>query len=552
MPLSRPRKSDTAVPRQLPIFHGIEPWLWAMLALVLSIGSVRGLHPRFFNDSYQYLSVADNVLRHHQLATSIIYFDSERSQSRVPASETTQASGYSIAIYLLSWTHLAPETVAFVLSVVGFTGVALLLWFGVGFLGSSKGVRRLSVAAWVLNGTAIFYSTAIMSDLLFACVVVAGIVLLLVGENRHSDHYYAIPAGMLLITFAYCIRYAGLFFVLAAYLFILVRVVQRGPRTRVWLASLAGSVVIVGGIVVRNIVFAGTWTGGRLPKIERPIGFVLHQFAVAWYHLVFGVFSTRDGAVVQAACLASAVTVFLLLLADRHKLRGLATDSALAMLVLMFASYCVAVAYTQWRLPVEVGAPRYFLPLLPILILIIGRLCSSLWPVSSSGRISWVRILAVVFILGYGYCNLNVLRRHGDPPPHLKLALYFDERTNQGTRVSEWVERHLPMDTAIVATEGQGTGYLLRRPTVALASPEFTAEAWDPNRVHDLMRTYRASHLIVYPHAQFADDLAQRQSVFLRNLAEGRYPDWLRLEESSPHILIYQTSESQPTPPRQF
>ena len=138
----------------------------------------------------------------------------------------------------------APESSGFLLSLLGFAAVALLLWYGAGLLGASNGIRRLVVAAWLLNETAIFYSTAIVSESLFTCVAVAGIVLLLVGEPRDSDHYYAIPLGMLLISLAYCIRYAGLFFLLAAYLYILVRLFQKPSHRFLRLASLAGSVVI--------------------------------------------------------------------------------------------------------------------------------------------------------------------------------------------------------------------------------------------------------------------------------------------------------------------
>ena len=122
-------------------------------------------------------------------------------------------------------------------------------------------------------------------------------------------------------------------------------------------------------MVARNLVLAGNWKGDMLPAIERPVGVVLHHFAIAWYHLIFGMSLARAGALAQAACLASAAAAgFLLLVRNSGKIRHLSTDSSTVMLALMVGTYCVALMYVDLHLPLVVQ-PRYLLPVLPILIL---------------------------------------------------------------------------------------------------------------------------------------------------------------------------------------
>src|ERR1700745_4044411 len=64
--------------------------LWCVL--MATVGVLNLIHdggPHLWNDSYQYLSVAENLRDHGEAATSLVFFDSERRSGRIPAPITT-------------------------------------------------------------------------------------------------------------------------------------------------------------------------------------------------------------------------------------------------------------------------------------------------------------------------------------------------------------------------------------------------------------------------------------------------------------------------------
>jgi len=81
----------------------------------------------------------------------------------------------------------------------------------------------------------------------------------------------------------------------------------------------------------------------------------------------------------------------------------------------------------------------------------------------------------------------------------------------------------------VVATDAQATGYLLKRPTVSLVESEYSVEVWDEQRVHELMRTYDADFVVLYPRADASLVPVQRESAFLDRVLRGQLPDWLEV-----------------------
>ena len=88
----------------------LEPCLWVLVMAALGLFSVHSAGVRIYNDSYQYLSVAEVIRTQGKIATSIVFFDTERARGILPAPETTAPPGYPVAIDSLLWAHLSPET----------------------------------------------------------------------------------------------------------------------------------------------------------------------------------------------------------------------------------------------------------------------------------------------------------------------------------------------------------------------------------------------------------------------------------------------------------
>src|SRR6185369_8802954 len=101
-----------------------EVLFWCALAVALLMANVlRTGGPGFMNDSYQYLSTAENINAGHGLSTSIVNFDVERRSHKVPAPLTTFPPGYAVAIAQVNRTGLDPERAGLLFSMLSFVAL---------------------------------------------------------------------------------------------------------------------------------------------------------------------------------------------------------------------------------------------------------------------------------------------------------------------------------------------------------------------------------------------------------------------------------------------
>ena len=78
-------------------------WAWTVAcAILIAFRIYPGFTPYFVNDSFQYLSMAQNALQGHFGYSSIVHFDAERSFGVVPAPVVTFPMGFPLVIALIS------------------------------------------------------------------------------------------------------------------------------------------------------------------------------------------------------------------------------------------------------------------------------------------------------------------------------------------------------------------------------------------------------------------------------------------------------------------
>ena len=123
--------------------------IFAVAALWLG-GDIR---PNLANDSYQYLSVAENA-QHGRLAhTSIVYFDAERSAGVLPAPLVTFPPGYAWASAALGMFGLSLPVAALAVNVLAAIGVLITLSYAASLWGLGRWSRHAILAAYTLNAT---------------------------------------------------------------------------------------------------------------------------------------------------------------------------------------------------------------------------------------------------------------------------------------------------------------------------------------------------------------------------------------------------------------
>lgn len=533
-----------AVPQPTVGHRELALWMAAFLSMAaLRIALVGG--PQFFNDSYQYLSMVDNLRHHHSLSTAIAHFDTERARLRLPAPETTFAPGYPILIWAFWWTGLAPEWIGLLLSLLSALSVLPLLRAAARALRLPADAARLCLLLWTLSAQASLYAITLYAEAAFTAAVLAAIVLLLGRQGESAGARWREPAAFLIIGLSYAIRYAGLLFVLAFHIHALVAMWQRQPQRLRWALSLCCCDALITLIMIRNAVVAGTWMGGNTRTAPHGLSDVLRRLGVAAYELAVGSVQHRPppqllvfaallcaGAAATSACAIRAYLSF-----SRKRSHSTAEPARVALLSLCAFVYISGMSYLGLRTQVSLCS-RMFVPLLPVLALLAALFLASAPREPFTPRILR-KALAVMFVVGYAGANLISTVHRPWVAAHLVVAERLKLPTPSGEPLSRWIDSSIPPNAVLMSLEGQATGYLLRRKTVSAPGRDFTALSWDEADVQLVMSQFGAQHLIVFPEVVESGGLDHLDSELFRRLAARRPPDWLELVAENARTLVF-------------
>jgi hypothetical protein len=527
--------------------HGwseVSALLAAMLAIV-TIQSARVGGPQFLNDSYQYVSIAENVLRRGALATSIVHFDEERARGRIPAPQTTFAPGYSLLISSLAWSRLPLEWLGLVISVASSLGVLMLLRTAASSMGLHGDSMRLCLMLWAFNAQASLYAITMHAEAVFT-VCWLGAVTLLLWEVRAESTRWRVPLACALVGFACWVRYAGLFFVLAFHLFALYRLFYERRDLKMWLGSLLTCDAIVAVLLARNIFVSGVWTGGNSRTVAKPLANVLHRLGVSAYELLLG--SLQSPRTLPFGLFAILVTagvvgaVGLSVAGSRSPAATSFAETQRVLLLLCALAYLPAITYAGATTQVSLNS-RMFVPLLPVLALMAGLLASRMlrttapWP--RAGR-------AFVGAFAIGFLGTNLLSMLSPPAkaPHRTVADAMSLPMADGRPLTSWIDRTIPRDAVLLAVDGQATGYLLRRSTISAVGRRFTALTWAEQEVRRTVADFRVSFIIVFPEVVATGGVDGFDSDLFRSLAAREPPSWLELVAQNARVLVYAIAKS--------
>ena len=520
-----------------------ETLLWGVLlaATILLRTQIAG-GPELANDSYQYLSVAGHWLSGGPAVTSIVHFDAERTHGRIPAPLTTFPAGYPLLVALVSAAGPPPAQAALVVSLLGALALAAVLSRAAVLLGTPASVTRALLALLATSSTLLVSGNNVASELPFAALSCGALLLLIAAETGpcSAQRYLSLQlGGAALIAAAFYLRYAGLFLLAAVGAFYAGRwLATRSPRAGQALAALSLASVLVGAALWRNYVLVGTWKGGNEKAVENPIPELLYTFARTMHHLFLGDGPARLGPaeVVLALGLAFIVAAGARALWSRRG--ALITDPRMQLLAAYIAVYVGAMLYLGARSVISFG-PRMFVPLLPVLLLFAAGICAHASPAlpSPAGR---RRILlgAVALVGAYTAINLAVLLEGPGTMPHERVRARLETTLADGTSLRERIEREVPADAILVASDGQASAHVLGRKVLSLVSPHFSAVRWTEDVLREEMARFGARHVLVY-YGNGQADAVVRSTAFLSGLAAGRSPGWLRLLADNGRAKLY-------------
>lgn len=522
-----------------------EVLLWCLLFLMALLGTLHHIGgPRLSDDSYQYLSEAENLRKGYGFKTSIIHFDTERLSGQIPAPLTTFPPGYSLAIAALSLTGLSRETAALVLSAGSFIFLVPLVSWAAGLLELSSMATRMVLLMLLGSAAAGAYATALTTESLFTALSLGALLCLLRHERGTGGALTAALAGNFLVGCAFWVRYAGLFlFVAVAVHLVLQANAKRDRRSLAAAACLTLPAALIGCLLFRNTVLTGSWKGGNTKVVTHALIPVMKQFVVSTYHLFFGTgVSTRLGPLQLALGLGFTLLVLTLAQATRMSGPRAAIGSLFpgASLLLVYAAvYNGAMIYLGVFSVISFES-RMFYPLFPVYLLLCGLILTRLRSLSTFrlAPLAWTASVAII-VVPYLAINLESIMAQRPDSPHQVVEASFALSNQAGQSLSAWLEANVPPDAVLVATNGQATAYALKRKTVSLVSSLFSDQHWDEPEVRALMRQYGANYLIVYPGIDPMIEPVQQESPFLEALAGGWHPQWLQPMTSNNSVVIF-------------
>lgn len=510
--------------------------LVGVLAIWLAAHAVGS--PYLTNDSYQYIDVARSWTAGECLCTHIAHFDEQVSTGRMPVPFTHFPPGYPILIGTISRLGVSFETAGVLLSAASFLVTLWLIWDIALTLGAQPWIAGLLSLLWIVNSHALLDATKVGTDAPFTAVLMA-IAAFLARDLRNDGKD---PALLLLLGAAagagYWLRYADLFLLPVAALYILWRCWQK--RETLWwaLGGLFLEGAITAAVLIRNTIHTGSWRGGFTSSSHRPLLFVLKETFKSYYHFVFGDRAiARADAPAIAFGLAAAAIIFLMIQAwQRNGYAALPkfAKPALVWIGVLVAAYLAGIVLTA-LITIALNLTRYNGPVYPLLLAAAAPILS----VALKGR----RVATLVLLVG------SILAIHSrslllTPPaePHVLAKQMLNTEVQPGMTAGAFLLAHVSPGESIIAVNGQALEYLLHRNVIATIEPQNSQHSLNEDFYRTTMTRFHARYLLVFPGLS-PDFVPEQKSIpFLRSLVHdgAAAPDWLRLSIRNQAVAIYE------------
>jgi hypothetical protein len=531
---------------------------WLCLAIIVTAAVlVRAslLEPGHIgNDVAQHVSTARLVLAGQGFVNDNLMYEEQFATGRLPSPQTVWPPGHPYAIAAATLVVGDAVRAAQLLSLAALA----LQAFAVHALLLQAGVARLR--ALVAGGVTAALATPSFNALtgatepLFTLATLVSALAYVAATNRPARRDLPWLAGAF-AALAYLFRYVGLFWLIALALMPFLGA-GRGPSRRI--AAEVVPLALPGAIAfslvsARNHALSGTWAGGPAVYLgSTPAGIakaLVDQFAVA----VRGYGSGQAGPLLDVL-LVVGVTAIVVSLASRARrlaadataVDGSAPGAGTARLIVLAATYVAGTFAALYLIArgrtEEFVLFRFFLPLLPFVV--AGAAAAIDWlartaPAPREGTVA--RALGLSLALVGLAAQVQAARS-------LVVGYRFDRAYDATVQaMAEPVDGH-PLVEALVPIAGpdgpvlgadlQTFGALAGRPVISITPPHYSTRVWNETAVRELVQRYHVRAIVFFPRIQRWTERHRRLDPFLRALADGQTPAWLRRVHTSPELVL--------------
>jgi hypothetical protein len=517
--------------------------------------------PQLFNDSFQYLSVAENSLYGRIGETSLIHWDEDRSFAHIPTPMTNFPIGYPILISGIQSLGITGESAGLIISLASSIGSIFLLELLCRRMLLPPRYRAAVLLAFSSSSATVTFATVVLSEAAFTLSILVGLTLTMYvidWGDRQSEAderkrvAFAIAAGIA-FGLSYWFRYAGLFFIVGLLLWISIELVISRPakfhskKNIIIVVAISSCLVLIG--LLRNQILVGSWRGGNNKYVHHDLSELAHDYAIAAFELIFGPGDVSYDLIRiirlllgLSLLLASAISiVFLFRAPESVTLRfSRLAGSPVGLFTILIFTYVVCLAYAASRTGIDRNF-RYFFPIFPP-ILALGALFVYSNTTSDKNSVGWKVWMGswIASLIFFSILNFSISLS-------IQNSLNLDStRSDLDRKIGRWpslyalINSKTTTDDVIMANNGQAIGYFTHRKMVSFIGTKNSRILWTDVVVRENMSRYKAKLLIIHKRRDEYSSL-KIQTAFLHQLSNAQSPGWLRLLAASDTFVVYET-----------
>jgi len=513
-----------------------------------------------FPDSIHQLSIAENVLQHEGLSTSVLHYPDHYLYGTVPVPQTVWPPGMGLGVAALTSAGMSPLTALKTLTFVADFLLPIAVFFGVAAFAGCASAALLAGVVTLSLPSLWSYSLRLMSEPTFTLLTLLSLILLAWGVRR--DHHPGLLLGAAtLAALSFLVRYAGLFYIAASGIVLLATALlnlnKRTIRGLVLYAAVSGLAVIT--LFSRNLLLRHQVSGGQFSDTD-PLGFP--QAILRSYWLCKDLVRTWLGSWAPEWLLGAAVVAGIAVLGwmlvrtvyrfarepdhRRDPVAILMLTTGVYALVTAGVHLVSAALYAGWFLT----EPRYFVVLFPLVVLACGSYVAAglraratqthragPWPAVTAGALTAALLLAQV---GLRWSDA-IAEDHGHAQRHARFAAALSMpmasslMENHDGTIGEYLRQRLNEHRAVLSQYPESLYLALDRPSVGLVEGRFARIAWTDDAVLALLCRLPIDYVLVLrPAPGWHED-----PNFFRELLSGAAPPWLHSVSRSGDVALY-------------
>lgn len=474
-----------------------------LVATVVCIGLFTAIkHPGVDNDLTQVLTVARNIAAGDGIVTDTIYYEQHHMFDKVPAPQTVFPPGQPIAVATLLRLGFGEMTATRIVAAAGFLVLPVFLLLLCIRAGLPKATAFIVAVFWLCVVLAWYNLVNRKSDVPFIALTMLSASWL--ARDRGSRILNSSIAGVV-AGFALTIRYAGLFFMLAVGIWLLLEWLRERSFKR--FATLIGFCIPAGATACmffyRNYQLVGDIKGGNNYAEPKSVIDIIRGIYLEHTRITgFDYDRLKVGSVAEV-CLVL-VVLFGAFLCFRRGVRQIVVDVVTVLRENRVALFCViyfAVTYVMLvflEINSQPGARhRMYMAATPFIFCLVGCLMqrTSRAPATRGFQV-WLAGLLVTFLIGQANVAQHFFGtfRHGH---HWYNLVRVMDRPMGETTVGAFLREKVTREHPLMTNEPQRMGEILKRPVVGLPSPLYSATTWNDENAREVAERFNVRYLLV-------------------------------------------------------